>query len=124
VRRFRNILFALAAILWLPASAHCQFEKIPGLAFLACQTNANDSDCSEAGCCPVEKLPYKSIQIRVSIPSPDLLPLLPVALADIATTVSDTFNTVAFAAAPPELPGCWQFVFRTAAPPRAPSFTS
>ena len=128
VRYFRNIFFALAAFLWLPASAHCQLESVPGLEFLRCavdaQTPGRSTDCSDSGCCAVEKLHYKSNQVRITIPSPDLLLLLPVALTDIADKLSNEVSAIALAAIPPELPKCWQFVFRTASPPRAPSFAS
>lgn len=128
MRYFRNNFFALAAFLWLPVSAHCQLESVPGLEFLRCvvdaQTPGDSTDCGDSGCCAVEKSPYKSTQARVTIPSPDLLPLLPVALADITDILSDEVSAAAFAAVPPELPKCWQFAFRTASPPRAPSFAS
>ena len=128
VRHFRNVLFTLAAFLWLPVSAHCQLEKVSGLEFLQCavaaQTPDGSTDCGDCGCCAVEKSQYKSSQARVAIPSSDLLPLLPVTLMDIADKLPDEVGTAAFAAVPPELPKCWQFVFRTASPPRAPSFAS
>ena len=128
VQRLRNTLFLLAAILWVPLSAHCQLENIPGLEFLACPSDSEsaggESDCGDTGCCLAEKSHYKSDQIRVTIPSPNLLPLSPVALADIAATLSDEISAAAFADAPPELPNSWQFVFRTASSPRAPSLAS
>ena len=128
MQRLKNILFVLAAILWLPLSAHCQLEKFPGLAFLACASDSDspgkNSDCGDTGCCAVEKSQYKPNQIRITIPTPDLLPLVTAALPDIAGTLTDEISAAAFAALPPELPKCWQFVFRTAAPPRAPSFAS
>jgi hypothetical protein len=128
MRRFGNILFALAAVLWLPMSAHCQLEKIPALKFLACEAASDcagqHSDCDDAGCCPAENAQYKSNQIRVTIPSPDLLPLLPIALMRIPARVLAEFSACVSAAAPPEFLTSWQFVFRTALPPRAPSIAS
>ena len=128
VSRFKNILFVLAAMLWLPMSAHCQLEKIPGFTFLACVSDSDspgkNSDCDDASCCAAEKSQYKPNQIRITIPTPDLLPLVTAGLPDIAGTLADEISAAAFAALPPELPKCWQFVFRTAAPPRAPSFAS
>jgi hypothetical protein len=122
------MIFALAALLWLPASAHCQMKTITGLEFLECavqaQTPDGCTDCDDCGCCAVEKSQYKSNQARITIPSPDLLPLLPTALADITDRLCDEASAADFAGAQPELPQCWQFVFRTASPPRAPSFVS
>jgi hypothetical protein len=127
VRQFKNTLFLLAAILWLPMSAHCQLERIPALKFLACGSDADsagkDSDCSDMGCCPVEKSQYRANQNRVAIPSLDLLPLI-VEFTDVATELPAKVSAATFGAIPPELPKCWQFVFRTASPPRAPSFAS
>ncbi len=128
VRHYRNIFFTLVAFLWLPASAHCQLESVPGLEFLQCavdaQTPGGSNDCSDSGCCAVEKSPYQSGHIRATIPSPDLLPLLPVALTDSADKLSAEVSVAAFVVVPPELPRCWQFVFRTALPARAPSLAS
>lgn len=128
VRHFRSMFFALAAFLWLPVSAHCQLETFPGLEFLRCEVNTQaqggNTDCGDSGCCAVEKAQYKSNQVPIAIPSPEWLPLLPVELTDVADLVSDDCNAVAFSVDPPALPQCWQFVFRTAAPPRAPSFAS
>ncbi|NOS68816.1 MAG: hypothetical protein HOP33_02695 [Verrucomicrobia bacterium] len=127
MRRLRNILMVLAAVLWLPLSAHCLLERIPAFQFLACNDDTDagkTSDCDDTGCCPAEKTLYRINQIRVSVPSPDLLPLLPVATVDTAIALSAEAVSAAVAGSPPELPQCWQFVFRTASPPRAPSFTS
>jgi hypothetical protein len=128
VRHFRSVFFALAAFLWLPVSTHCQLESFPGLEFLRCavdtQAAGGGTDCGDSGCCAVEKAQYQSSHVRVTIPSPELLPLLPVELTDITDILSDECSTVAFTVEPPELPEQWQFVFRTASPPRAPSFVS
>ena len=127
MRRFQNIVFALAAFLWLPVSAHCQLESVPGLEFLRCSIKASDSqqpakDCSD--CCAVEKSQYRAEHHRLTIPTPDLLllslaPVLPPATA-LPAEVSGGFLT----AAPPELPTTWQFSARTALPARAPSIAS
>jgi hypothetical protein len=126
VRYFRNIFFALAAFLWLPVSAHCQLGSVPGLEFLRCavdaQTPGGSTGSNDCGCCAVEKSQYKSSQARVTIPSPAML--LTVAVTDITDKSADEISAAVFAVVPPELPRCWQFVFRTASPPRAPSFVS
>jgi hypothetical protein len=126
MRFLRSVFFALAALLWLPLSAHCQLETVPGFEFLQCidAQTPGDTDCNDSSCCAFEKSQYQSSQVRVTIPPPDLLPLLPVALIETRTTVSDEVSAAAFADAPPVLPKGWQFVFRVASPPRAPSFAS
>ena len=60
--------------LWLPATFHCQLESIPGLEFVRCASDtSNQSDCSDDGCCAVEKQQYKSEQNRQTIPAGRIL---------------------------------------------------
>jgi len=108
---------------------HCRLETIPGLEFLACDSDSNpggrqNSDCDETGCCAAERTQYKTEQYRPSLPSPEFLLLSFVPLPDLENDLSAEVGREAFTLAPPELPKCWQFVFRTASPPRAPSFLS
>ncbi len=109
-------------------SAHCQLESIPGLEFLQCAVDAHGSgetaDGCDSGCCELEKLQYQSGHARITIPTPDSLPLLPLVWTAAAHARSVFTGFLAVATAPPELPPGWQFVFRTAAPPRAPSLAS
>ena len=107
---------------------HCQLESVPGLEFLACQTTAHagkpDSHC-DTGCCASEKSQYtKSAQLRVTLPSPDLLPILSMPLLDLANALPDEVSVGILTAAPPGLTARWQFSFRTALPVRAPSLAS
>jgi len=129
VRSLRNIWFALTALAWLSMTMHCQLETIRGLEFLACQATAPaskpDSHC-DTGCCAAEKSQYtKSAQLRVTLPSPDLLPILSMPLLDLANALPDEVSVFGIlTAAPPGLTACWQFSFRTALPVRAPSLAS
>lgn len=106
---------------------HCQLESVPGFEFLACQTTTPeskpDSHC-DTGCCAAEKSQYKSTQLRVTIPSPDLLPLSSVLLLDLANTLPVEVSIGILTAAPPGLTTSWQFSSRTALPVRAPSIAS
>jgi hypothetical protein len=129
VRHFRSIFFALAAFLWLPVSAHCQLEAIPGLEFLQCDDDAKSEDgsrkdCRDAGCCAVEKAQYKSELHRVTLPSPVFLPVAFASVFDTPTILRAEVNLGIVTAAPPELPGSWQFFLRAALPVRAPSLAS
>ena len=129
VRSLRNVLVVLAALTWLSMTMHCRLETVNGLEFLTCQTESDfhdepSSDCGDAGCCLVEQSKYKTEQYRLSIPLPNLLTLTFAPVLDWANALSGEVSRVAFTVAPPELPRCWQFVFRTASPPRAPSFAS
>jgi len=129
VRALRNILIVLVAVVWLPMTMHCRLETVPGLEFLACLTDGDchdeqSSDRGDTGCCSVEKSQYKTEQHRLTLQPPNLLPLPFAPVLDLADGLSGEASREAFTVAPPELPRCWQFVFRTAAPPRAPSFAS
>lgn len=125
VRRFRNIFFALAALLWLPVSAHCQLEAVPGFEFLHCQeatSSATPKDCS--GCCAVEKSQYKTEQLRFNLSAPDVLPDLTPAVEPTVRALPAEVSRGILTAAPPELVQSWHFLSRTALPVRAPSLAS
>ena len=126
VRRLGKWLSVLAAVLWLPMTLHCQLESIPGLEFLACASEGHNpkGDCSDDGCCAVEKSQYKSEQARLMIPSPDLLPLPLAPVLDVANLFPLEASLGILTAAPPELHQTWHFVSRTALPVRAPSIAS
>ena len=126
VRYFRNIFFALAAFIWLPVSAHCQLETVPGLEFLRCASDAQNSNghCTDTGCCSAEKSQYKAEQLRLTLPSPDLLPISLVPLLTPANSLPDEVSLGILTAAPPQLLKSWQFTSRTALPVRAPSIAS
>ena len=129
MRHFRNIFFALAAFLWLPASAHCQLETFLGLEILACpaeiQAGAdNDSHCPDNGCCSVEHSSYQAGLFRPSVTAEQIF-LQWQAPAEVFPLPLDAAHTlVPPPAPPPPLPTCWQFSLRTALPPRAPSIVA
>jgi hypothetical protein len=118
----------LLALLWVPLTSHCDWEHLPGLESLACCDQAKaaphqDNDCQTDLCASVESGNYKIEERAVSAPAPVLvavvvIPLLAPAPENPSATVAATSSV------PIELPKLWQFAFRTAAPPRAPSFVS
>lgn len=127
MRNLGNILFALAALLWLPVSAHCQLESATGLEFFHCADKTSDSqnparDCRD--CCALEKSQYRSQQIRLTIPAPDLSPLSATPSLPAASTLPVAVRPGSLTAAPPQLLQTRQFLFRTALPARAPSLAS
>ena len=71
-------------------------------------------------CMPV----IKTEQDRLTVLSPILLPLAFAPVLDLANALAGAASGDALTVAPPELSSSWQFAFRTAAPPRAPSFAS
>ncbi|HLP78537.1 MAG TPA: hypothetical protein VK327_16655 [Candidatus Paceibacterota bacterium] len=125
MRRFRNRLFALAAFFWLPVSAHCLLESVPGLEFLRCEPEASAShdpakDCSS--CCSVEKSQYHAETIRVTVP--DFLPLIATPALPVVRVLPAEVSLGILTAAPPEFPASRHFLLRAALLPRAPSLAS
>jgi len=115
--------------LWLGAANHCLLEEFPALKFLACAPHGEtephqDNDCNNDSCATVEKATYKTETGRVTAPNPFLL-LAQHLLAPIFEEGQEFFS--AGSAGPIsalELAAAWQFSYRTASPPRAPSFLS
>jgi hypothetical protein len=129
VRRWKNILFALAALVWLPASAHCQLEALTGLEFLQCaettQTVCHPGhDCNRQGCCKVEQSHYRSEEFHVALPGPLLVTLAAPLTVPDASLAPQEIRRGILTAAPPQLVTSRHFLVRTALPVRAPSFAS
>jgi len=115
--------------LWPLVVSHCDLEQFPGLKFLACgdgatETPHQDNACKTDSCASVESGLYKTASGRLEVPTPSvaLSPFLTASLLE--ATRLDSASNVTFDSAPPEIPGAWRFLLRTALPPRAPSFAS
>ena len=126
---WKRILAGALVVLWVPMTMHCSLESsLPGMEFLACCPDEEgaphqDSDCEDDACAVVESGSYKTENNRVAVPTPTLVPALfltPLPSLDAIPAV----DLVAFDASPPELRTTWQFSFRAALRPRAPSFVS
>lgn len=129
VKTFFVVLLALA---WLPITAHCQLESIPGFEFLACQAGDTasenpDSHCADTGCCATEKSSCRSERSPQTRISPNFFlysaARVPSALA-LADMLPAEVSRGILTAAPPELLKTWHFTSRTALPVRAPSLAS
>ena len=115
----------LVLALWGVASMHCTLEAVPGMEFLricccADSSPAPPKDCETDGCCAVEEGKYRAGERTASAPRPVLVPAL---LSRAIEAPMPQLQAHPFTAAkpPPELPPSWQFSFRAALPPRAPS---
>jgi hypothetical protein len=102
---------------------------MPGFEFLACGNEAatpshQDDACETDSCASVESGFYKTEDGRQVVPTPPLVAsaFLTAILLEAAQDATPT--DVISDSIPPELPKVWQFSFRTALPPRAPSFVS
>lgn len=129
MRTTRTTLTLLLAILWLPVSSHCLLsESASKFEFLSCceheetTTAHHEDECATDACAIVEGAQYKSSFQRVTVPPLDnqvafeLPPLLVTTLRSASIAAHRSNDALV------QLPVTWQFSFRTAAPPRAPSF--
>jgi hypothetical protein len=112
---------------WAIMMNHCALEKIANLGFLACLAEDGKShqasDCSDKdSCATIESGQYKSEDSHCSVSEESLLStaLVLACLQDLAAS-EPLLTSRSFEWAPPELAPGWQFSFRTALPPRAPS---
>lgn len=106
---------------WGPIASHCAWENVPGLQIFKCATDTPEkSDCDDDGCAQLETATYKVAD--TSTPVPVLLLTLSIQFASVELLPAEQSSPVT--AAPLEIPAGWQFSFRTALPPRAPSFVS
>jgi hypothetical protein len=121
VKKLRQIVGVLLLVLWVPTTAHCALEIIPGLEIFNCETQSSPKpDCEADGCAQVENPTYKVSDSQVP-----LLPPLFVVIFELppveAAPQEEPFLTTA---APPDITSRWQISSRAALPPRAPSFVS
>ena len=122
-----RLMAVMLAVLWLPVTVHCRIEMVSGLTFLACAEKADAHGPHQGQSCegdPCSELESGFFKIEensvVSLPSA-LVPGPTFSLCDLDDTVP---HSVLVCPSPPDLPRSWQFTFRTALPPRAPSFVS
>lgn len=111
----------LFVALWVPLTAHCSLEKLPGLSFLNCPADTADTHCDDEACRTIESGSYKISSDSAVVALPAVCVTWTV-LADL----NETFSVSCAASLrpllqPPALPKQWQFVFRAALPVRAPS---
>jgi hypothetical protein len=122
------VVVALLALAWAPLTSHCQLESVPGLEFLRCSADVQmptegGDPCQEGGCCTVESATYQS-------PRQQEITLVVVAILPgdsfgfLEPPLSNEVNLGVLNTGPPGLPTSWQFFFRTALSPRAPSLAS
>ena len=112
----------ILALAWVPITSHCSWESVIGGDFFKCAA-AEMGDCSNDGdsCAAVESGSYKVPDATPAISAP----VFAFVFFQIpAPTVPLSRRIAPSTAAPSEIPVSWQFVSRTALPPRAPSFVS
>jgi hypothetical protein len=125
VKSLRTVITLLMLALWPLAVMHCKLEKIPGLEFLRCASDTpTSSGCQEDGCETVESATYKTPDNQNVAPEPVFEALVLSTLLEREDRPCENDFCWLVTAAPPDLSKIWQFSFRTALPPRAPSCVS
>ena len=128
----RIVMVSMLALTWVLLTSHCKIEAMPGFDFLRCATDihppteseSGGDPCKDAGCCSIESAQYHAPRQQENA-----------TVAVVVVVPADNFGVVEqslpkevslgiLTAAPPELPSSWQFLSRTALPPRAPSLAS
>lgn len=128
VRIFRTWLAIVMALLYLPASGYCLLEKTGLVTPVDCCAEGTSHDQNEQtpcdyGCCPIEYAVYSSFDsgaADLAVPPADVIFLAAVLLPELPVEVP----VVQLERQPPDISKSWQFSFRTALPPRAPSLLS
>ncbi len=131
VRLLKTILALLLALSWVPLSLHCQIEAMPGWEFLSCESGEEEhsaphqsSDCEDDFCQIIESGLYKTEEKAPLLCSVNLLPPGVEPSIAISMQAPDPGLSPVANPSPPVLANTWQFTFRTALPPRAPSLAS
>lgn len=127
--RWKTILAVLLAFFYPLAAGYCLIETTGWVTPVDCcaETTSHEHEekdpCGGYGCCPIEYAVYSSIDAGVvdvaALPT-DLL----FAALEFLTQPPGESPSFSLERSPQEIPKSWQFTFRTALPPRAPSFIS
>jgi hypothetical protein len=123
VKRLLQMFGLALALLWVPVASHCSWESLVGGDFFKCAPASEKGDCSGDAddCASVESGGYKISNTRLQIPVPVFIVAI-LSLPPLAEAASQ--QAAPATAAPSGISSRWQFIFRTALPPRAPSFVS
>ncbi len=128
VQSLKKFMVLVLVALWSLASNHCKLEQLTAFEFLQCGDMEAvaahpESDCATDGCATLEGSIYKTEESQLATVAP-LLAEIPG--TSIASDLIPSPPKILFvpASLPPELFVGWQFISRTAASPRAPSFVS
>ena len=128
VQLLKKIMVLALVTFWSLASNHCKLERLTAFEFLQCGdtetvTAHPESDCAADACASLEESIYKTEENQQLALAPLSAIIFSAAIAD-EYIPSPAQTLLVSASPPPELSVGWQFIFRTAALPRAPSFAS
>ena len=121
------MIAVLLAIVYLPAMAHCTLEQAgwfplgDGCCEQSSASGGSENTSCADGCCLLEGGDFFNNTKGVAT-------VLPLAVSAYLVVALDTLAKPAPSlppeSSPPEFLNVWQFAYRTALPPRAPSFVS
>jgi len=116
VSRWKAIASLLCLAIWLPATQHCQLEKLPGFSFLQCAADTKGQpDCAGDSCDVVERGVYKTpdssdvaavflAMLLENVGSPNVEPAYPVSPAlsdsDVLVLLPDNWRSYSVVAVP------------------------
>lgn len=111
------------------AAMHCTLEGVPGFDFLktCCFVEAETTappDCESDGCGAVEEGSYRPEEQSAFAPQPLLFLVWLSPVSEAPLPRPQIGAAVVASESPPARCRPWQFVHRTARPPRAPSIAS
>jgi hypothetical protein len=128
VSKLTKAMALVVLVLWGLAVMHCKLEALPGFGFLksccfADSAPSSPKNCESDGCGAVEDGGYRAEEQNAAAPQPLLFLVLN---SRVMEEPSPETLVVRFSEshAPPELSQFWQFSYRAALPPRAPSLDS
>jgi len=129
VQRIKAVAAVVLALVWWPAVSCCLIDASGLLGKQDCCSKEHSHPASVPGNCDqpcgvLASASYLSQQNQLIVPAPlGTLPIdVPFSLVELQRPAGIGRDVPA--TAPPEVAGHWQFSFRTALPPRAPSFVS
>lgn len=129
VRWLKTLTAALLVLVWLPATSLCLLESAGLIEKGECCSKESEhpapgkTGCDEpCGVVAAGRYLFQQDHFVLSAPVVETLDCCAPAFLEMQPPGGSGCD--APATAPPELAGCWHFAFRTALPPRAPSFVS
>lgn len=129
MQRIKAVVALMLALVWLPAASCCLIDVSGLLDKQDCCSEEHSHSVPGPGNCDkpcgvLASATYLPQQDKLVIVAPLGVPLFDVAFSLVELQWLAGVGRDLPATAPPELAGHWQFSFRTALSPRAPSFVS
>jgi hypothetical protein len=122
VNRLKTIIAVVLLGLWIPAGSLCLIENAGLLAKNACCCDDQSSETSP--CCALASAAYKMDENAPTKALSLAQIFVSIDLANVDCSPPQFSHVAEYGVSPPELSTSWQFSFRAALAPRAPSSAS